>query len=434
MKNQISFKGMVTWSLCTLFFTYEFLLRTTLGTFQSQLMSDLHLTTVQFSLLSSTVFQLVYGLMQIPIGVIIDRVGLKMTLLTAAFLCTIANLGFSFSHDFLCAIFFRVFMGLGASCGFICLLISIYDWMPRKNTALFIGLSQFIGTLGPMLAAGPLSSLSDVSGIGWRQVFFQLSLVGAALSVLVFFYVENNRHQHNKFIFLTHSLSIFTQLLSLIKQKQIWFIAVYSACVYFSIEYLTENEGIAFLVKKGCSSTFSSYMMTTAWIGYALSCPFIGYFSDKIQRRKPFLVVTSLVTLLALTFIIYLPITNELLAISFALLGLGAGGSIIGYSIMAEQCTESSLAAGLGLNNTMIVIASALNAPLIGYLLSQVKTSHHVQLSNYQNAFMMMIVLAFSAAFIAIFCIKETFCKSACQNTILNPTKATFEVLGTPLT
>ncbi|WP_367608019.1 hypothetical protein [Legionella sp. W05-934-2] len=42
------------------------------------------------------------------------------------------------------------------SFGFICLLISVYDWLPRKNAALFIGLSQFIGTMGPMLAAGPL--------------------------------------------------------------------------------------------------------------------------------------------------------------------------------------------------------------------------------------------------------------------------------------
>jgi len=417
--NKITLSGIVTWLICTLFFMYEFFLRTVLGTFQSPLMDDLQLTSIQFALLSTTVYQLIYGVMQIPVGIIIDRVGLKKTLFTAILLCTIANLGFSYSHDFITAILFRMLAGLGSSCGFICLLIAIYDWMPRKNIASFIGISQFIGTLGPMLAAGPLNSLSFESSLGWRDVFFNLALIGGVISVLVFLYVKNNRQQRGKFIILAPSLSLATSLWRLIMQKQIWFIAIYSAFVFFSIEYLTENEGIAFLVKKGFSSTFSSYMITVAWFGYAIACPLLGFFSDKIQRRKPFLVLSALITLIALIGIIYAPIKNELLTISFALLGIGSAGSIIGFAIMAEQCTEDTLAAGLGLNNTMIVLSTALNAPLIGYILSR----HTLQLANYQNAFIVMILLVMTALFIVTFYIKETFCKSTRKNTILNPTE-----------
>lgn len=418
MDNKITIKGITTWMICTLFFMYEFLLRTMMGTFQPQLMHDLDLTSVQFALLSTTVFQLIYATMQIPIGVILDQLGIKKTLLIAAILCTIANLGFSLTHNFTIAIMFRMLMGLGSSCGFICLLVATYDWMPRKNSALFIGISQFIATLGPMLAAGPLRSLADSSITNWQQVFFILSLIGGVISILTLLYVDNNRQQRGKFIILARSSSILINLLHLIKQKRIWFIAIYSAFVYFSIEYLTENEGVAFLVKKGFSSTFSAYMITIAWLGYAIGCPLLGYFSDKIQRRKPFMVACSLMVLTSLMGIIYIPLNNEWLMICFALLGMGSGGSIIGFTTMAEQCKENSLAAGLGLNNTMIVLTTALTAPLIGHVLSRVN-ANDLLLSNYQNTFMIIMLFALGALVIALFGIKETFCKSTCENTIL---------------
>ncbi len=419
MDNALTLRGTCIWLICALFFMYEFILRTILGTFQPQLMQDLYLTSVQFSLLSATGYQLIYGLMQIPGGMIIDRLGLKKTLCTAATLCTLASLGFSLTHNFTLAILCRMMMGLGSSCGFICLLIAIYDWMPRKHIALLIGLSQFIGTIGPMLAAGPLNSLSALSKITWRVIFYNLSVMGAIIGILVFLFVDNNRQPRGKFIVLSRSWSLIGNLLSLMKQKQIWLIALYSASIYFSIEYLTENEGITFLVKKGFSATYSAYMLTTAWLGYAIFCPIIGFLSDKTQRRKPFLIACSLSMLLALIGIIYLPIHEHVLAICFALLGMGAGGSALGFAIMAEHCKEDLLAAGFGINNTLIVIMSAVISPLIGHLLSHFIAKTGTQLSNYQDAFTIMPMLSIIAVLIVIFYIKETYCKSACSNTIL---------------
>ncbi|MFO8702451.1 hypothetical protein SC603_10180 [Legionella pneumophila serogroup 2] len=68
VENKISLKGLSVWSICAIFFMYEFLLRTVVGTFQTQLMSDLNLTPMTFSLLSSTGYLVIYGVMQIPVS------------------------------------------------------------------------------------------------------------------------------------------------------------------------------------------------------------------------------------------------------------------------------------------------------------------------------------------------------------------------------
>lgn len=419
--NKISLKGMIVWGVCALFFMYEFLLRTILGTFQYPLMHDLHLSPVSFALISSTAYQIMYGSMQIPVGIITDRFGIKRTCFFAVIICAIGTLGFSMTHHFSSAIANRLLMGFGSSFGFICLLVAVYDWMPRKNIALFIGLSQFIGTMGPMLAAGPMNSIASSATINWRTIFIILAVIGGFIGILVLLFVDKNRKNQGKFIVLSRPSTILSNLRRLMGQKETWFIALYSSCVYFAIEYLSENEGVEFLRHKGFASGFASYMITLAWFGYAIGCPSLGFISDKLQRRKPILIACSLIGLTALTGIIYLSLNALMTSICFIFLGIGASGQSLGFATMAEQCKEDYLAVGLGFNNGMMMLFASINAPLIGWILSHVSQAGNVRLADYHEAFGIIIVLGIAAVLISTFLIKETFCKSVKENTPLNP-------------
>lgn len=418
--NKFSAKGITIWLICALFFMYEFLLRTVLGTFQFPLMSDLGLTPMRFALLSATAYQIIFGFMQIPVGLIVNKFGLKLTLFCAAILCAIANAGFAMSHSFYVAIFFRMFMGLGSSFGFVCLLVAVYEWLPRKNIALFIGISQFIGTLGPMLAAGPLNMVAETKIFSWRELFLMLSGVAVFIAMLVLIFVEKNRQTKGKFIILSTTASVIDSLKNVLKIKQIWCIALFSAAIYFSIEYLSENESSAFLISKGFSATMAAYMITIAWLGYAIGCPMWGYISDKLQKRKPIFYIAGFLELVALLIIIYIPASTILTAFCFILLGLGTSGQSVGFAIMAENCKEEYLAIGLAFNNAMIAFFSAFNAPLIGEVLDKVAKGATIGLKQYQIGFVIMPLLVSISIILAIFFIKETFCKSVRENTPLN--------------
>ncbi|HAT9135757.1 TPA: MFS transporter [Legionella pneumophila] len=415
LENKISLKGLLVWLICALFFMYEFLLRTVVGTFQTQLVNDLNLTPMTFSLLSSTGYLVIYGIMQIPVGIIAARFGLKKALFIALVFCASSTMGFALSHHFGIAMFCRIVMGLGSSFGFICLLISVYDWMPRKNIALFIGISQFIGTLWPMLAAGPLNSLSQNSMIGWRGIFLSMAIIGMIIAALTLLFVENNRNNREKFIVLTKPVKISLSLQKLMSHKQVWSIALFSGCVYFSIEYFSENMGVEFLIKKGFSPMYSSYMITLAWLGYALGCPLFGFISDKIHRRKPVMLTSAFAAWLSLSGIIYFSFGEVLTGFCFFTLGLSASGQSIGFAAIAEQCKENYLAIGLAFNNTMIAIITSVSAPIIGGMLS-----YPAQIKNYQEALFVLIIFSIVSVIISAFMIKETFGKSVRENTILS--------------
>lgn len=420
MKETVPIKGYVVWATCALFFLYEFFLRTVIGSYQAALMQDLGLTPFGFSLLSTTVFMVVYGAMQIPVGIITRTIGLKKALLLGCTACSFSAWGFSGVHMLQSALFFRILMGFGASFGFIGILLAVCEWMPKKQNGLFIGISQFIGTMGPILATGPLETLSEQPGMTWRYVFQVLAYIGAFITLLIAILVEENQETTSKYQVLHRKESLTLVLRRVFLRKTPWALALYSAFIYFTLEYFSENEGRAFLQTKGLTPTAASYLLTLSWIGYAVGCPLLGSISDSIERRKSPLVFAAAIALLAITTLVFTR-SYLLLSIGFFLLGFSASGQSIAFAMTSEQFKKRNVGLGFGLNNAVIMTLCAVNAPLLGHFLSQVKTSapHLTPSAQYQIVFSPLPMIAFIALGIAVFIIKESFCKSKVSFTII---------------
>ncbi|UZW95734.1 MFS transporter [Francisella tularensis subsp. holarctica] len=137
--------------------------------------------------------------------------------------------------------------------------------------------------LGPMLAAGPLESLSQAGGIDWRYVFVVLAIIGIVLAAITILIVKNNDQSSNsgknRFIILQTPQLLLTEVRSIFTNKQVWLIATFSATTYLAIEYLSENATKSFLQLNGFDAKFSSYLITLAWLGYGIGCPSLGAIS-----------------------------------------------------------------------------------------------------------------------------------------------------------
>lgn len=418
--NRFQAKGFLVWAICGLFFLYEFFLRTVTGTYQISMMSDLHLTSFEFSLMSTTVFLLCYGLMQIPVGILLNHIGLKKSLLIGSMVCSISSIGFSYADDYISLTAYRMLTGFGSSFGFVCLLFSVYDWMPKRYNAIFIGLSQFIGTLGPMIAAGPLESLLASTHISWRTSFFWLGFIGLCLFCLIFFFVKENTYKAGQYTILTKEKKSFKEILKAFSTTQPWFIAILSAFLYFTVEYLSENEGRSFLMLKHISLESASYMITTSWSGYAIGCPLMGLISDLLQRRKGTVITCTTLGISSMLCIAYL--SNEfILFFAFFLLGLSASGQSLCFALTAEHVRKPFITIGFGINNAMITLLSSINAPLIGYWIDKKASGLLPSIDIYLSVFNLLAALAVIAFFIAIFFIRETYCKSQVEFTLLDP-------------
>ncbi len=419
--KKISVLGLGIWLIAAGFFLYEFFLRTFVGTVAHQVIGDLHLTAETFALLGTAYFA-IYGIMQIPVGILADKFGVKIVMTIALILCTIATFLFANSTGFPTAFISRLFMGFGSSFAFVCLLVIVLNWFPHKYFGFFAGLSQFIGTLGPLLAGGPLIALILKFHETWRAALMQIGAFGIILTVLTIIFVRNKpRHNAKQITYIQRTEPLLLQLRRLLTNPQVWLIALYSASVYVSIALLGAVWGTDYLEAKGFTQEIAAYMISAAWIGYAIGCPALGLFSDLIRRRKPALTFSALLGLISISLIIFDRTPNKIIfALAFFVFGIAAAGQNVGFAIIAEHVGPNVKSTALGLNNGMIAVFSAILPPLVSVFIIIPKGNVALTQDAFLVAFLSMPILYAIAMIISVFFIKETYCRPQKQSVILS--------------
>lgn len=136
--------------------------------------------TVDATALSSlAVLQLlVYAVLQIPVGVLVDRFGPRVLIVTGAATMALGQVAVALADDLPLAVAGRMLVGAGDAMTFISVLRLLGAWFsPRRLPQL----SQWVGTLGQtgqLLSAIPFAAVLQVSG--WGTAFAS----AASLSVL----------------------------------------------------------------------------------------------------------------------------------------------------------------------------------------------------------------------------------------------------------
>ncbi len=418
-------RGLIIWALAAGFFLYEFFLRTLIGSVAQQLMPDLQLNPASLAIIGSA-YYISYGIMQIPVGILTDKFGARILMVSASLICAVSTLIFAQATGFSTAFISRLLMGFGSSFAFICLLAIVASWLPQQYFGFFIGVSQFIGTMGPFLASGPLVGLMQHSQQGWRSTFSEAGVTGIVLAIVIAIFVRN-KPQHGKrvLIFLIpNEEPISSRLNKLIRNRQAWAIAFYSGCIYVSIVIIGELWGVSFLQAQGLSQLMSANIVSLAWLGYACGCPLLGALSDIAKRRKPTLLFCALLGLVITLVITYVPLQQDVwhYAILFFGLGFAAAGQNIGFATIAEHSDLSTRASSLGLNNAFITLFAAFIPPIASYFIDIAAGLNHstaLQPAHFTTGFSMMPLMFVTALMIAYLCIDETYCKPQKQAIML---------------
>lgn len=415
-EQKVSILGVCIWLIAAFFFLYEFFLRTFVGSISHQLIVDLRLDISQFALLGSA-YYLAYGLMQMPVGLLADKFGVKKILIFACLVCSVATFLFAHAHGFMQAFLGRLLMGFGSSFAFVCLLVIVVNWFPRRYFSFFAGASQFIGTMGPVLAGGPLISWLVHAHVDWRLALATIGGLGVLLALLVLAFVKSKPRGagRNEMLFLSRSQPAWLLIKRLFKTPQAWVIACYSASVYVSIAVMAAVWGTNFLQAVGLSQAKSAYMMSIAWLAYAIGCPLMGFLSDICKRRKPFMVLCALLGVISMGLIVFGHFVSEFAYEGiFILLGLAATGQNIGFAIIAEQSGSQTKASALGLNNAFITLFSAILPLAVGWVIVWVggsATAQGISLHAYSAGLALLPAVYVLSFILSVLFVRETFAK-----------------------
>ena len=125
----------------------------------------------------------VYALLQVPVGVLLDRIGSRRMIVAGALFMAAGQLLLAHAGSVPAGLTARVLVGAGDAMTFISVLRLIPAWFPARRAPLVTQLTALIGQAGQIVAAYPL--VAGLHSAGWSPTFTTAAGVGVLVAVLV---------------------------------------------------------------------------------------------------------------------------------------------------------------------------------------------------------------------------------------------------------
>ncbi|MFC9277941.1 nitrate/nitrite transporter [Streptomyces collinus] len=186
-------RAVAVWSIGVAVYFVAVIFRTSLGVAGLDAADRFHVGASALSTFS--ILQLlVYAGMQIPVGLLVDRLGTKRVLSIGAVLFTAGQLGFAFSDSYGTALASRALLGCGDAMTFISVLRLGTRWFPARRGPLVAQLAGLVGMAGNLVSTLVIARL--LHGIGWTPAFAGSAVAGAIVLVLTLVFLKDHPEGH----------------------------------------------------------------------------------------------------------------------------------------------------------------------------------------------------------------------------------------------
>lgn len=125
---------------------------------------------------------IVYAGLQIPVGVLLDRIGVTTMLLGGSVLMVLGQIVMATVHNVELAILARVLVGAGDACTFISVMRLLPEWFAVRQLPVVSQLTGLIGQAGQLISVAPLALFVNLAG--WTSGFLGLAAVGGIAIIL----------------------------------------------------------------------------------------------------------------------------------------------------------------------------------------------------------------------------------------------------------
>ena len=414
----ITFLPWIVWGLGCLFYFYENLIQVSPSVMSHELMRDFSVTSQTLGILSGIYFYSYAG-MQLPGGVMIDYFGPKRLLTIATLVCAIGTILFGMTNSFYMACLARLMIGFGSAFAVVGTMKLATNWFPAERFAFLTGLMVTIGMLGSIGGEAPLAFLVD--HFGWRESMIIMGTIGLILAIFIYIVTADvPKVSIVKYPVHHEEEHVIKNLLELVKNKQLWLVALYGGLMYMSTPVFCGLWGVPFLMlKMSITKTYAANLISLVFIGWVIASPLWGIYSNYVGRRKTPMIIASIGCLISSILFIYMPIGSSdwLVKVALFAFGLFSAAFLPAFSVASEICNRRYVATGLSFMNMMNMIGIALVQPAIGFLLDKAWTGNMqndvriYSLEAYQSSLMILPIAIFIALLIVPF-IRETYCVS----------------------
>ncbi|HNN07985.1 MAG TPA: MFS transporter [Azospira sp.] len=409
------------WGLGALLYLIGFYQRVAPAVITDRLMADFALGAAALGNLSAFYFYS-YVAMQIPTGIIADRWGPRRLLTVGAGVAALGTFLFAFAPTIFWANAGRLLIGASVAVAFVSMLKLATRWFRPEQFALASGIALFCGVCGGVVAGVPLRLL--VESFGWRPVMVVTAIVTAALCLAIFLFVRDDPSERGYASHApapaaggTHHGSVWHGLMQVLSYRNSWILVIVPIGVAGAVLTFAGLWGVPYLKQvHGLDTKTAAAITSTLLVSWALGGPILGALSERMGRRKPLYVITTVIALIGWGIVIYLPLPIWALVGVLIVSGFACGNLIIGFAFAKESVPSRLMGTASGVCNMGPLMGGMFLQPGVGWILdrhwlgSTAGGARIYDAAAYQAGFS-LIFGAIVLSLLLILFARETYCK-----------------------
>ena len=283
----------------------------------------------------AALFHLAFALMQVAVGVSLDRYGSRRTLTCFFSLTIVGALVAASASSFTMLMVGQALIGFGCAPGLLASLVFIGRHLPPEKLSAMSGLLMSIGSIGTLMTATPLAWL--VEHYSWRAGFVSLGLLSALSVASCLLLVEKD--PENAAARGESIVSSFKNLAAVVFQKQAAAILLLAGVIY-AVQMSVRALWLAplFMERFGYSLVAAGNVVLMMSVAMIFGPAIFGRLDPGPRRRRLMiralgLLLAALIAALGLT-----PASAPMLAMALCLLlALEGGFGVLQYS----DCRDS---------------------------------------------------------------------------------------------
>lgn len=387
----------IVWAIMALTYVFVTFHRMGTGVMKADLQKEFGINTSQFANIGSMYFY-AYFIMQIPSGILADKLGPKKTATYFSILAAIGSLIFAYAPNITAIYIGRFLVGLGVSVIFVCIIKLQTKWFYTKNFALMIGMAGLAANLGAILAQTPLVIASKA--FGWRKTFIIMGILMFVFAVLIYLFVKDDPKDmglpsmdeiENRPIVKRKAISVLESLKSVLSNTRTWVITLAYLGLYTGYVVFLGQYGVSLLaIKYSLNLKESANYIIVAVVGSLVAGLVIGYISDKLKNRKVVLIVCSVITLVLWVLLVYVQIPKSILVPFLFLFGFFMSAFTLCWTVGNEVNDRRLSGIATGVINCIGFLAVAIVPVFMGVIIDNYKDN---ALLGYKKAYLILIIL-----------------------------------------
>ena len=274
--------GLAVFITLTILYFFSIVHRVGTASIADNLATDFNAGNSVLGLMSGMYFYS-YAAAQIPVGIMLDKIGTRKTLTFLGLVASLGNLIFSLSPTVSVLAVGRALIGFGVGGFYVSALKALAISYNPKRYATLTGILTSIGNVGGIVASSPLALLA--LALGWRESFLIIFFLMFFSVIVAWFAIKDKENKP-----ISAKRNIKDDLKKIFSNRQLLLIMpipffIYGCFVSFQGLWAGPFLMNVYNMSKATASLF--FMLIS--IGFMIAFPLAGIISDKIGKKKPVL-------------------------------------------------------------------------------------------------------------------------------------------------